>query len=106
MVTLDQILLRLPRKVPDADFVDKLFGQIHGTSAPQRLPRIHNSIKIYFYLESEWIEPVQSTMQEDVRIHADRCQPSSATGDAKRVPSPDIYRVAELSLPNLNRFSP
>jgi len=29
MATLEQMLLRLPRKTPDADFVDKLFQRIH-----------------------------------------------------------------------------
>lgn len=29
MATLEQMLLRLPRKTPDADFVDRLFQRIH-----------------------------------------------------------------------------
>ena len=64
MATLDQILLRLPRKVPDADFVDKLFGQIHGTGASTPAPSITD--QDLFLLESEWLEPVQLTMQKDV----------------------------------------
>ena len=103
MVTLDQILLRLPRKVPDADFVDKLFGQIHGTSASTPAPSITD--QDLYLLESEWIEPVQSTMQEDVgfmQTDANLHLPPVMQKES----SPDIYRVAELSLPNLNRFSP
>ena len=94
MVTLDQILLRLPRKAPDADFVDKLFGQIHGTGTSTPTPSITDQDP--FLLESEWIEPVQLTMQEDTRFmqtDADLYPPPVMQKES----SSDIYRFAKLS---------
>ena len=94
MATLDQILLRLPRKVPDADFVDKLFGQIHGTGTSTPAPSITDQDP--FLLESEWIEPVQLTMQEDtgfMQTDADLYPPPVMQKES----SPDIYRFAKLS---------
>ena len=94
MATLDQILLRLPRKVADADFVDRLFGQIHGTSTSTPLPSITDQDP--FLLESEWIEPVRLTMQEDtgfMQTDADLYTPPVMQKES----SPDIYRFAKLS---------
>ena len=103
MATLDQILLRLPRKVPDADFVDKLFGQIQGKGTSTPAPSVTHQDP--FLLGSEWTEPVQLAMQEDAEFtQADaNLYPPPVM---QKVPSPDIYRFAELSPPNLNRFSP
>ena len=94
MLTLDQILLRLPRKVPDTDFADKLFGQIHGTGASTPAPSITDQDP--FLLESEWIEPVRLTMQADtgfMQTDAD-LHPSPVM---QKQSSPDIYRLAKLS---------
>ena len=62
MATLDQILLRLPRKSPDANFVDKLFAQICGTGITAPVPSItHQDL---FLLEPDCVESAQSVMQE------------------------------------------
>ncbi len=101
MATLDQMLLRLPRKVPDADFVDRVFGQIHGKGTSTPAPPItHQDL-----FGSEWIEPVQLAMQEDAEF---------TQTDASLYPppvmqkesSPDIYRFTTLNPSDLNRFSP
>lgn len=42
MANLDQILLRLPRKTPDAGFVDRLFAQIRGKGRPTPAPSINH----------------------------------------------------------------
>ena len=94
MATLDQILLRLPRKVPDTDFVDKFFEQIHGTATSTPVPSITDQDP--FLLESEWIEPVQLTMQEDaefMQTDADLYPPPVMQKES----SPDIYRFSKLS---------
>ena len=94
MASLDQILLRLPRKVADADFVDKLFGQIHGTGTSTPAPSITDQDP--FLLESEWIEPVQLTMQEDtgfMQTDVNLYPPPVMHEES----SPDIYRFAKLS---------
>ena len=94
MATLDQILLRLPRKVPDADFVDKLFRQIHSTGTSTPAPSITDQDP--FLLESEWVESVQLTMEEDtgfMQTDADLYPPPVMQKDS----SPDIYRFAKLS---------
>ena len=94
MATLDQILLRLHRKVPDADFVDRLFGQIHGTATSTPAPSVTD--QDLFLIESEWIEPVQWIMQEDVEsIQTDvNLYPPPVM---QKESSPDIYRFAKLS---------
>ena len=62
MATLDQILLRLPRKTPHADFVDRFFAQIRGKGTLAPAPSItHQDL---FLLEPDWIESAQSVMQE------------------------------------------
>ena len=66
MTTLDQILLRLPRQVPDADFVNRLFGQIRGTGIPA--PALSITDPDLFPLEPEWIEPVQLDTQEEAEF--------------------------------------
>ena len=102
MATLDQILLRLPRKVPAADFLDKFFGQIHGKDISAPTPSITD--QDLFLLGSEWDEPVQLAIQEDaefMQTDANLYSPSVMQEES----SSDIYRFATLSPPNLNRFS-
>ena len=94
MAALDQILLRLPRKEPDADFVDRFFVQIHGKGTSTPAPPVTD--QGLFLLESEWIEPVQLTMQEDtgfVQTDANLYTPPVMHKES----SPDIYRFAKFS---------
>ena len=103
MATLDQILLRLPRKAPDAGFVDRVFGQIHGKGTLSPTPSItHQDL---FPFGSERIELAQSAMQEDAEFMQTDANlyPSPVM---QKEPSPDIYRFATLSPPDLSRFSP
>lgn len=76
MASLDQILLRLPRKTPDADFVDRFFAQIRGTgiSAPAA-SMTHQDL---FLREPDYIESTQSDMQEGevfMRTKSNSCPP-------------------------------
>ena len=103
MATLNQILLRLPRKGPDADFVDKLFGQIHGKGTSTPAPSITD--QDLSLLGSESIEPVQLAMQENAKFmqtDANLFLPPVMQKES----SPDVYRFTTLSPPDLNRFSP
>ena len=95
MATLDQILLRLPRKVPDADFVDKFLGQIHGTGTSTPAPSITDQDP--FLLESEWIEPVQLTMQEDTGF---------VQTDANLYPPPVMHKESSSDIYRFAKFSP
>ena len=94
MATLNQILSRLPRKVPDADFVGKFFRQIHGTGTSTPAPSLTDQDP--FLLESEWIEPVQLTMQEDaafMQTDVNLYPPPVMQKES----SPDIYRFTKFS---------
>ena len=94
MTTLDQILLRLPRKTPDADFVDRLFGQIRGTGTPAPAPFMtHQNL---FLPEPDCIESAQSATQEGAEFMQTESNfyPSPVM---QRESSPDIYRFTKLS---------
>ena len=92
MATLDQILLRLPRQMPDADFVDRLFRQIRGTGISA--PTLSITDPDLFLPEPEWIEPIQLDMQEEAEF---------TQTDANLYPPPvmqkesssDIYRFTK-----------
>ena len=94
MATLDQILLRLPRKVPDVDFVDRFFGQIRGRGTSSPAPSITD--QDLFLLGSEWIEPVQLDIREEtefMQTDANLYLPPVMQKES----SSDIYRFAKLS---------
>ena len=70
MATLDQILLRLPRKAPDADFMDRLFGQIRGVGTLVPAPSIAKPD--LFLLEPKWLSDMQAEAvftQSDANLH-------------------------------------
>ena len=92
MATLDQILLRLPRKAPDADFMDRLFGQIRGTGAftPATDPDP-------FLFEPEWIEPAQLNVQEEVEV---------TQTDANLYRSPVTEKESSSDINRFTQFSP
>ena len=60
MANLDQILMRLPRKIPDAGFVDKLFAQIRGTGFTTPAPSITHQDLIL--LDPDCIESTRPAM--------------------------------------------
>lgn len=94
MTTLDQILLRLPRKAPDADFVDRVFGQVRGTAIPAPAPSMpHQNL---FLPEPDCIELAQSAIQEGAEFTrtASGFYPSPVM---QRESSPDIYSFTKLS---------
>ena len=95
MTTLDQILLRLPRKTPDADFVDRVFGQIRGTGIPAPAPSMpHQNL---FLPEPDCIESSQSAATQE---GAEFMQTESSFYPSpvmQREPSPDIYSFTKLS---------
>ena len=95
MATLNQILLRLPRKAPDADFMDRLFGQIRGTGTLVPAPSIANPD--LFLLESKWFEPVQSDMQEEAAF---------TQADANLHPPPVMQKEASSDICQFTKFSP
>ena len=98
MATLDQILLRLPRKVPDAGFVDKLFGQIQGKGTSTPAPSITD--QDLFLLGPNWVESDKLAMQEDIgfmQTDANFHLPPVM----QKQSSLDIYQFAKLSPPNL-----
>ena len=97
MATLDQILLRLPRKVPNADFLDKLFGQIYRKDTST--PALSMTDQDLFLLGSEWNEPVQLAIQEDaefMQTDANLYLPPVMQKES----STDIYRFTKLSPPD------
>ncbi len=103
MATLDQILLRLPRKTPHADFVDRFFAQIRGKGTLAPAPSItHQDL---FLLEPDWIESAQSAMQEGTEFMQTESN-FHPPPVLQRGSSPDIYRFTKLGPPNFNRFSP
>lgn len=93
MANLDQILLRLPRKTPDADFVDRLVAQISVTGIPAPTPSItHPHL---FLLKPDGIEtalPVTpggaEVMQAESKLFP---LPVMQKG-----PSPDVYRFTNF----------
>ena len=95
MATLDQMLLRLPRKAPDADFMDRLFGQIRGTGALAHAPPI-TKLDL-FLLESRWFEPVQSDMQEEAEF---------TQTDANLYPLPVMQKESSSDIYQFTKFSP
>lgn len=95
MATLDQILLRLPRKAPDADFIDRLFGQIHGTSTLAPAPSITDPDPFLF--EPEWIEPVQLNVQQEAEF---------AQTDANLYRSPVMQKESSSDICRFIQFSP
>lgn len=95
MPTLNQILLRLPRKAPDADFMDRLFGQIRGTGALAPAPSITDPDP--FLLEPGWIEPIQSNMQEDAEF---------TQTDANLYPSPVMQKEPSSDISRFTRLTP
>lgn len=95
MATLDQMLLRLPRKAPDADFVDRLFEQIRGTGTLAHAPPITNLD--LFLLEPGWFEPVQSDMQEETEF---------TQADASLYPLPVMQKEPSSDICRFTKFSP
>ena len=94
MATLDQMLLRLPRKAPDADFMDRLFGQIRGTGIPAPAPSITDSN--LFPLEPERIEPVQLDMREEAEF---------TQTDANLYPPPVMQKESSSDICRFTKFS-
>ena len=95
MATLDQMLLRLPRKAPDADFVDRLFEQVRGVVALVPAPSIPDPD--LSLLEPEWFEPVQSDMQEETEF---------TQADANLYPSPVMQKEPSSDICRFTKFSP
>ena len=95
MATLDQMLLRLPRKAPDADFTDRLFGQIRGVGPLVPAPSIANPD--LFLLEPEWFEPVQSDMQDEAEF---------TQVDANLYPLPVMQKESSSDICRFTKFSP
>ena len=95
MATLDQMLLRLPRKASNADFMDKLFGEIRGTGTLAHAPPITNSD--LFLLEPGWFEPVQSDMQEEAKF---------TQTDANLYPAPVMQKESSSDIYRFTQFSP
>ena len=95
MATLDQILLRLPRKAPDADFTDRLFGRIRGTGALAPAPFIVNPD--LFLLEPKWFEPVQTDIQEETKF---------TQTDANLYPAPVMQKESSSDICRFTKFSP
>ncbi len=95
MATLDQILLRLPRKAPDADFMDRLFGQIRGVGTLVPAPSIAKPD--LFLLEPTWFEPVQSDMQAEAVF---------TQSDANLHPLPVMQKEAFSDICRFTKFSP
>lgn len=95
MATLDQMLLRLPRKAPDADFGDRLFEQIRGAGALVPAPSIPDPD--LFLLEPEWFEPVQSGMQEETEF---------TQVDASLYPLPVMQKEPSSDICRFTKFSP
>ena len=95
MATLDQILLRLPRKAADADFMDRLFGQIRGTGTLAHAPPITNPDPFLF--EPEWIEPAQLNVQEEVEV---------TQTDANLYRSPVMQKESSSDIYRFTQFSP
>ncbi len=95
MATLDQMLLRLPRKAPDADFMDRLFGQIRGAGTlAHALPITNPDL---FLLEPGWFEPVQSDMQEEAEF---------TQIDANLYPAPVMQKESSSDIYQFTKFSP
>ena len=94
MATLDQILLRLPRKAPDADFVDRLFGQIHGKGISAPTPSL--TYQDLFLLEPEWIEPAQLNTQEEAEF---------TQTDANLYPAPVMQKELSSDIYQFTKFS-
>ena len=94
MATLDQMLLRLPRKAPDADFMDRLFGQIRGVNTLVPAPSIANPD--LFLLEPKWFEPVQSDMREEAEF---------TQADANLYPLP-VMQKESSDICRFTKFSP
>ena len=94
MATLDQMLLRLPRKAPNADFIDRLFEQIRGAVALVPAPSIPDPD--LFLLEPGWFEPVQLDMQEEAEFTQIDANLYPAPVMQKE-PSSDIYRFTKFS---------
>ena len=94
MATLDQILSRLPRKAPDADFMDRLFGQIRGTGALGPAPSRANPD--LFLLEPKWFEP-ESDMQEEAAF---------TQADANLYPLPVMQKESSSDICRFTKFSP
>ena len=95
MATLDQMLLRLPRKAPDADFMDRLFGQIRGADTLVPVPSIANPD--LFLLEPKWFEPAQSDMQEEAEF---------TQADANLYPLPVMQKESSSDICRFTKFSP
>ncbi len=95
MATLNQILLRLPRKAPDADFMDRLFGQIRGTGALAPAPSITDPNPFLF--DPGGFEPVQSDMQEEAEF---------TQTDANLYPAPVMQKESSSDIYQFTRLSP
>lgn len=94
MAALDQILRRLPRKIPDADFVDRLVTQIRGNGFPPPAPSITHPIR--FLPKPDCIESERLDMQQDEEF----MPPESnffPPPVMQRASSPDSYRFAKFS---------
>ena len=95
MATLDQILLRLPRQVPDADFVDRLFRQIRDTGISA--PTLSITDLDLCPPEPEWIEPIQLDMQEEAEF---------TQTDANLYPPPVMQKESSSDIYQFTKFSP
>lgn len=94
MANLDQILLRLPRKIPDAGFVDRLSAQIVGTRFSTPTPSITHQDLIL--LNPVCIESVRLDKHENEPIIPAESNffPPPVM---QRALSPDISRFAKFS---------
>ena len=94
MANLDQILMRLPRKIPDAGFVDRFFAQIRGTGFSTPAPSITHLDLIL--LDPDCIESIGPAMlggKEFMQAESIFSPPPVM----QNASSPDISRFATLS---------
>ena len=94
MANLDQILLRLPRKTPDAGFVDRLFAQIRGKGRPPPAPSItHQNL---FLPKPDCIESARLNKHEDEPI---------MPAESNFFPPPVMQRASSLDSSRFTEFS-
>ncbi len=94
MANLDQILMRLPRKIPDAGFVDRLFAQIRGTGFSTPAQSITHLD--FILLDPDCIESTRPAMPggKELKQAESIFSPPPVKQKAS---SPDISRFATLN---------